>query len=288
MRSAYYNEHDPEKAAWLRELIKCGLIADGVVDERSILEVQPKDIEKFKQCHFFAGIGIWSYALRQAGWPDERQVWTGSCPCQSFSTSGKYRGFHDPRHLWPEWFRLIRQCMPRIIFGEQISNAINFGWLDLVASDLEAKAYAIAPIVLGAHSIGAPHIRKRLYYVAHSTETGWNSEGEGAESKFTQIQDHPVARSSALVELEDSSQQTVEHKIVAIQGQSALHGFWKDADWLHCRDGRWRPVESGTRPLVDGAAARMVRLRGYGDAIVAPLAQAFIESVMKILPRYKN
>jgi hypothetical protein len=58
--AAYYNEIDSFAAAWLRELIKAGLIADGEVDERSIADVRPDDLRGFTQCHFFAGIGGWS------------------------------------------------------------------------------------------------------------------------------------------------------------------------------------------------------------------------------------
>ena len=90
--SAYYNEHDPKAAAWLRELIQAGEIPAGDVDERSIVEVQPADLARYTQCHFFAGIGGWSYALRLAGWPTDRPVWTGSCPCQPFSSAGKSGG----------------------------------------------------------------------------------------------------------------------------------------------------------------------------------------------------
>jgi DNA (cytosine-5)-methyltransferase 1 len=79
--TAYYNELDPFAAAWLRNLIAAGLIPQGEVDERSIEDVTPNDLAGFRQCHFFAGIGGWPLALRLAGWPDERPVWTGSCPC---------------------------------------------------------------------------------------------------------------------------------------------------------------------------------------------------------------
>lgn len=64
---AYYNEFDPKAAAWLRQLIKGGWIADGVVDERSIRDVVAADVSDFTQCHFFAGIGVWSAALRGYG-----------------------------------------------------------------------------------------------------------------------------------------------------------------------------------------------------------------------------
>lgn len=61
------------------------------------------------------------------------------------------------------------------------------------------------------------------------------------------------------------------------------NGFWRAADWLFCRDGRWRPVEPGTFPLASGAAARVGRLRGYGNALNAAQAQAFIEAAMPFL-----
>jgi len=73
--SAYYNEIDPFAAQWLRNLISAGHIAPGDVDERSIEDVSPDDLLGYAQCHFFAGIGVWSYALRQAGWADERPAW---------------------------------------------------------------------------------------------------------------------------------------------------------------------------------------------------------------------
>lgn len=162
--SAYYNEFDPFAAQWLRELIKCGFIADGVVDERSITEVKADDLKEFTQCHFFAGIGGWSYALRLAGVPDDARLWTGSCPCQAFSVAGKQKGFKDERHLWPVFSNLINECKPSIVFGEQVETAIKHGWLDLVQDDLERYGYACASAVLPAACVGAPHIRHRLYW----------------------------------------------------------------------------------------------------------------------------
>lgn len=121
--AAYYNENDPYAAEWLRNLILCDAIADGEVDDRSIEDVRPDDLRGFTQCHFFAGIGGWSAALRLAGWPDERPVWTGSCPCQPFSTAGRGAGFADERHLWPIWRYLIEECHPAVVFGEQVANS---------------------------------------------------------------------------------------------------------------------------------------------------------------------
>ena len=165
--TAYYNEFDPFAAKWLRELIKDGLIAPGVVDERSITEVIPSDLSEFTQCHFFAGIGGWSIALRLAGWPDDRPVWTGSPPCQPFSVAGKQTGKSDERHLWPAFFDLIREQAPTTVFGEQVASAIRHGWFDDLQKDLEKQNYASAMAVLPACSVGAPHKRERLWYVAN-------------------------------------------------------------------------------------------------------------------------
>lgn len=165
---AYYNEHDPKAAAWLRELIAAGLIAPGDVDTRSIVEVSPHDLAGYTQCHFFAGIGGWSLALRLAGWPDDRPVWTGSCPCQPFSAAGKGLGEKDVRHLWPVYYDLLAFGEPAIAFGEQVASAAGRQWLAGVRTDLEGLGYAVGAADLCAAGVGAPHIRQRLYWVAHA------------------------------------------------------------------------------------------------------------------------
>lgn len=304
--TAYYNECDQQKAAWLRELIACGLIAPGDVDERSIETVRPGDLRGYAQCHFFAGIGIWSYALRLAGWPDERPVWTGSCPCPSFSAAGKGRGFNDSRHLWPTWYPLIRECRPSVVVGEQADDAIGYGWLDLVSTDLEASAYAVAAAVLGACSVGAPHIRQRLYWVAESlhaerrTVDGHRKDGrDGADGRREEAHGIPGAcgevrgmadtdgRQSRNGNLQRSWQHglfTQDRGVGELDSRERpgpVNGFWRNADWIFCTDGFWRPVEPGTFPLVNGVAARMGRLRGYGDAICAQTAEAFIRAYVE-------
>jgi DNA (cytosine-5)-methyltransferase 1 len=371
--AAYYNEHDPKAAAWLRELIKAGLIAPGEVDERSIEDVVPNELNGFTQCHFFAGIGVWSYALRLAGWPDDRPVWTGSCPCQPFSAAGKRGGTADERHLWPAFQFLIEQCRPAIVLGEQVASKDGLAWLDTVYADLEASGYAVGAADLCAAGIGAPHIRQRLWFVGkrlgHSDEQQWHRIGnarpggrpEPADGRATggmadaddarlegwrraaeRADQQPVGAGSVGGGLADTestgehgkrgyalrasgqelrpTQERDEHDSGSADGRMAdarsaqkheeqqgpavyerkggsnqsggrgvanpsqrtgpTNGHWRSADWLYCRDGKWRPVEPGTFPLAHGAPARVGRLRGYGNAIVAQAAQAFIESVM--------
>ena len=164
--TAYYNEIEPYAAEWLRNLIKAGMIPHGEVDTRSIIDVAPDDLRGFTQCHFFAGIGGWGYALRLAEWPDDRPIWTGSCPCQPFSVAGKGAGTDDPRHLWPHFHRLITACRPPVVMGEQVAGKAGYGWFDGVRSDLEAIGYAGRAVDIPALAVNAPHIRQRLYWVA--------------------------------------------------------------------------------------------------------------------------
>jgi DNA (cytosine-5)-methyltransferase 1 len=171
--TAYYNEIDPYNAAWLRELINQNLIAPGDVDERSIEDVKPDDLKKYTQCHFFAGIGVWSRALRDAGWADDRPVWTGSCPCQPFSSAGKRKGFADERNLWPAWFHLITVLRPATIFGEQVASKVVDRWVDIVQDDLEALDYPFGAVPYPAASVCAPQIRDRLYWIADACSEGW-------------------------------------------------------------------------------------------------------------------
>lgn len=166
----YYNEWERYPAQWLRNLGEADIIQNGFVDERSIVDVKADELKQYKQCHFFAGIGGWAYALRLAGWPDDKPVWSASLPCQPFSTAGKQKGDKDERHLWPVFYELVKANRPFTIFGEQVPNAIKLGWLDGVFADLEKEGYTCGAVVLPACSIGAPHIRQRIFWVAESKE----------------------------------------------------------------------------------------------------------------------
>ena len=336
--TAYYNEIDPSVAKWLRNLIEAGHIAPGYVDERSIEDVFPSDLRGFTQCHFFAGIGVWSHALRASGWSDDRPVWTGSCPCQPFSAAGKGAGFDDERHLWPAFHHLISQCKPAIVLGEQVASKDADTWIDLVHTDLEALGYAFGAIPFPAAGVGSPHIRDRLYWVA-DTQQHYRGSQTTAANHGQQEADRPTDRTGGcgvlagrLADTEcqqrekclprcregncaEGGRQAIKpsglrgagrladtdshgckagdgvrlhgpkHDAEHGSGQSTerpspTNGHWRDADWLLCRDGKWRPVEPGTFPLAHGAPARVVRLRAYGNAINAKAAQAFIECVM--------
>jgi DNA (cytosine-5)-methyltransferase 1 len=359
--SAYYNEIDPYAAQWLRNLIAAGHIAPGIVDERSIEDVRPDELMGYTQCHFFAGIGIWSLALREAGISDDTRVWTGSCPCQPVSAAGAGEGFADERHLWPAFFNLIEQCGPAIVLGEQVASKDAEPWIDLVCADLGSLGYATGAIAFPAASVGAPHIRDRLYWLANAERERDRREAESSDHRQQEAdgsadraggcggaprsvanapgqgpqgsghgrsarpgrqgpaaerggQDGGMADTSSggfarfaghwqagVAERGEADGMADADGIGRIEGRAGepapecdgptgdsglvprsmpgpVNGLWRAADWLYCRDGLWRPVESGTFPLAHGDPTRVGRLRAYGNAINAEVAAGFLRA----------
>ena len=286
---AYYNEINPHAAQWLRNLIAADLIAEGDVDERDIKDVRAADLVGYTQCHFFAGIGGWSYALRLAGWTDDRPVWTGSCPCQPFSAAGRKKGMQDERHLWPVWFGLIRECRPVTVFGEQVEAAINHGWLDLVQDDLENEGYSVGAVGLPAACVGAPHIRQRLWFVADTNDAGLEGRSRSQCSYQCIAGTYCVddcmgdATCERCCETRQCVARQTERTACASAGTwNACQSVWSGADWIFCRDNKWRPVEPGIEPLAHGVSGRVGALQAYGNAIVPQVAAEVIRAYMDI------
>ena len=297
--TAYYNDNDAYCAQWLRNLIAENLIAKGDVDERSIKEVTAKDVANYTQCHFFAGIGGWSYALRMAGWPDSREVWTGSCPCQPFSVAGSQRGTDDERHLWPEWAKLIARCRPTVVLGEQVASKAGREWLAGVRAKLERSGYRFGAADLCAAGVAAPHRRQRLWFVGRD---GGGRSGAKAPSRGGRETDGHLSHLSgppseasreklanAASDLADANggnagaeglQRSWQH------GQRAgdSETFWSTSEWLFCTDGKFRRVEPGTFPVAHGIPKRVAKLRALGNAIVPQIAAEFIKTFVECSP----
>jgi DNA (cytosine-5)-methyltransferase 1 len=253
----YYNEWEPYPAQWLRNLIKAGHLPEGDVDERDIRTIQAEDLKGYDQCHFFAGIGGWPLALRLAGW-GERSVWTGSCPCQPFSSAGEGNAQSDERHLWPDWYRLIRERKPPTVFGEQVEKAIAYGWLDDVFNDLEKETYACASNVLPSYVVGGRDRRNRIWFVAHSgCVVGTQSIQSSKHVEFDGRKIKKVWRENRVIPKVASIRREILEK---------------------------RLDKSKTYKLVDGIQFWPSQLRAHGNAINPYVAQAFIEAFMECRP----
>ena len=305
----YYNEIDPYCAAWLQNLMDAGLIPFGDIDTRSIDEVLPNELAQYTQCHFFAGLAGWPFALALAGWPVDRPVWTGSCPCQPFSVAGKGAGFADQRHLWPAWQHLIAQRNPPVIFGEQVASATE--WLGLVFGDLEAMGYAVAGEPIEAASAGAEHFRDRYWIVADNDQQRASAQWQQRSGQLGRPSCDPEDHAGTLAHghgqglaVRSSERGNAHEERTSVErggGRSVVDlariGWgegWTESEfrsrgftaavasidgrqYVECPDGKWRALPPpGVRWLGNGIPARVAKLRAFGNAIDPRPAAEFI------------
>lgn len=332
----YYNENNPFVCEWLMNLEHANEIPRGYVDPRSIADVQPDELKGYTQCHFFSGILGWPLALRLAGWSDDVPVWSGSCPCPPFSSAGSSPsidkrcpycggrwgfypnsesvirwfgcagcGWFDERHLWPEFFRLIRECQPSIVFGEQIASKAGRAWLAGVRADLETLGYAVGAADLCAAGTGSPHIRQRLFWVADTMQrSGEQSRGYSTERRRANNPEQVGlgCESNGVADMHAdgcAAGRASDSQVGCVESERG-----HPIDVIHCRDGKTRRISSqpSDEPLaaniprklgppltgmgqVGIRAARANhsgRLRAYGNAIVPTLAAEFIKAYLDI------
>lgn len=266
MGRAFYNELDGFAAQWTRNLMAAGHITEGVVDERSIVELAATDLVGFERCHFFSGIAGWDLALELAGWTGP--VWTGSCPCQPFSRTGKRRGFADDRHLWPAWLELICERSPSVILGEQVAGGDGIAWLDAVSADLEDTGYAVGRFDLPACGVGAPHIRQRIYFAAIRLGN--------ADQDVTGRLGSAGDRAEAEVRGTDRQVDRPDVDVARAPGGDDPRG---GIEWLELTDGTSRPTRAGLRPVAPRLPGDVARCGAFGNAIHVELAATFIRCV---------
>lgn len=240
MRPAYYNEIDPYCAQWLRNLIAGGHIAPGDVDERSIEDVRPDDLRGYAQCHFFAGIGGFSRALRLAGWPDDKPIWTGGPPCQNNSNAAAIHGYRtglrgDRSGLALCWLDLIAACNPEPVVFENVPGIAP--WLAEITARLEELGYGISQPECSSAGIGALHLRRRVLVVAHAGGSGLALTRQAGSPK------------------------------AARQSRATPPGDF------------WREVEPGVWRMDDGIPTRMAQLRAFGNAIDPEAVAKVIEEI---------
>ena len=278
LSTAFYNDVDSYAAAWIRNLSAAGQIAPGVVDERSIRDLKPADVACYRQFHAFAGIAVWSRALRDAGWPDDVNIWSGSCPCTDFSDAGRRRGFEGDSHFWPDWFRLIAACRPSCVIGEQVSSKAGGAWLDLVFHDMEGAGYTCHALDTPACSVGAPHRRARFYFVAYLRERGHEIITAPWIHARGQAGDGSIGMGVASSSRHEGTAQLEARGISVLEHDGALDGYTssvpdaervvRDAGWIHQPHGR-AEVEPDRHGEADGGGDHGDGSIGMGDAGLA-------------------
>ena len=171
---------------------------------------------------------------------------TGGYPCQPFSTAGKRKGQHDPRHLWPDMFRVIRQARPAWVVCENVEGHVTNG-LDSVCDDLESEGYEVRPLIIPACAVESPHIRNRVWIVANLYRRGWDTQPQSHKPFTTNQKDNIDADSSGASER---------------------------------RQGAW-PPEPRMGRVVDGVSRRVdkPRLKALGNAIVPQIAYKIMMSI---------
>lgn len=240
---------------------------------------------------------------------------TGGYPCQPFSQAGKRQGEADDRHLWPEMFRLIQECRPAWVLGENVVGHISMG-LDDVLSDLEAEDYTCQAFIVPACAVDAPHRRDRVWIVAHterperrsSEPAGYVGDGanagrsETASRAGTPSQDGDAgAMANATSERRNSPGSTGQaisqpgtlersagrgssladaarkRRKQPWSPRSRRFGFENDGAGSGATD--WLP-EPGVGRLVDGLPNRVDRLKGLGNAVVPQIPELIGRAIM--------
>jgi DNA (cytosine-5)-methyltransferase 1 len=118
---------------------------------------------------------------------------TGGFPCQPYSSAGKRRGKEDERHLWPEMLRAIREVSPRFVVGENVRGLTNWNGglvFDEVCAELESLGYQVAPVIIPACGVGAPHRRERIWFVAYASKPRY--ENRSQHSRYTKENDKGI------------------------------------------------------------------------------------------------
>ena len=246
--------------------------------------------------------------------PTRPDVICGGFPCQPFSQAGKQQAQDDARHLWPEMFRLIRECRPTWVVGENVAGLIRLG-LDEVLTDLESEGYSTRTFNIPACSVGAPHLRQRLWIVAHSdseSEPDGSFDGNARQrqlgfefvadseckrergrriSRFRKdnskneeglsVQSRRLGKTVADPDRDDRGR----GRSTKSSGRKSRMEHWSGGECN--RSEEWWEVEPDVGRLVDGLPNRVPQLRALGNSIVPQIAQKIAQAIKETYNVYK-
>lgn len=234
---------------------------------------------------------------------------TGGFPCQPFSVAGKQKGKEDNRYLWPEMLRVIDECRPRWVVGENVPGIINLA-LDTVCADLEAKGYEVWPIVFPSHAVGAWHKRDRLWLVAYRNDDKqeqsqrnnqkrglspkpWSSPrigtGSGIERGDITERSEQLGGDTAVLQTVVAHGESVEIQGLRSSGEQKPNTHGKQGLPLCQGQGPWKSywkAEPGVGRVVHGATDRIHRIKMLGNGQVPACTYVIGKMIMEIEASY--
>ena len=245
------------------------------------------------------------------GWRNDDIIITGGFPCQPYSLAGKRLGTADDRHLWPEMLRIIREVQPTWVVGENVFGLINWNGglvFDEVQTDLEAEGYEVQAVILPACSVGAPHRRDRVWFIAHSMQVQREREIRGLESKFVASCEFAIAYTkceglerrnrsrksirpksgSEKVVADSNSNQRCQGRMYEIRRIQTERHFSPCSAWAM---GNWQnfPTQPPLCSRNDGLSTRLAgitfsrhrreSIQAYGNAIVPQVAYQIFQTI---------
>ena len=203
---------------------------------------------------------------------------TGGYPCQPFSVAGRKKGEDDPRHLWPEYFRLVKECRPTWVIGENVSGHIKLG-LDTVISDLESEDYAVRPFSISASSIGANHQRERVWIVANSRRPRgpWSELREENENETRKENANQFERSSS------TSSSSADTNGKGSQRYGSEYQLRKSQEERKTSWSRWWEFEPNVGRVAYGIPKRVDRLKSLGNSLVPQIPYYIGKTILEVM-----
>jgi DNA (cytosine-5)-methyltransferase 1 len=295
-----------------------GLEATGEFETVAFCDYEPfcqKVLRKhWEEVPIYGDIKELTYEKLRADGIDKIDIITGGYPCQPFSVAGNKKGEQDPRHLWPEYFRLVKECRPTWVIGENVGGHIKLG-LDTVLKDLESEGYSTRTFSISAASIGANHKRERVWIVAHSNDrlsngkneevrTGRNTFNNGSsdlanstthrsfnESKRNfgslgeESKEKERGRDQSTIRTETCSTEMGNSDNKRQQEQwnpeSIPETIKRETERSSTERSRWWDVEPNVGRVVDGIPKRVDRLKSLGNSLIPQIPYYIGQSIIK-------
>jgi len=266
-----------------------GLESCGLAETVAFCDYDPycqKILKKhWKDVPIYNDVKELTYEKLKADGIDKIEILTGGYPCQPFSVAGKQRAEKDPRHLWPEMFRLIKECRPTWIIGENVGGHIKLG-LDTVLSDLESEGYSTRTFSISASSIGANHKRERIWIMANSNSNDGRTRNSSEPQERQTRVEHGSSSTRQFIEKSNSyvanteSSNRYEYEINREHGKVKTQEIFRNRSGLP-RESTWWSLEPEVGRVAYGIPNRMDRLKSLGNSVVPQIPYLLGLSIMR-------